>query len=174
VLRQGVRWFLGVLLATSAFADDKRVELATLHAFPGVDLVESVNDVTHDHYGPPAKVHQAFLNFEVLDTRAHQIEVRSIAVVVDNCGKKKAKGDVKPRKLAGHELYAWDSSDPIAKGKAGVRTPPGKPDRFTVEVEFASFDTTRACGFAIDIVVDRVRKQIELPLRIIREEPSVE
>jgi hypothetical protein len=166
-----VRWLLVVLLATSAAADDDRIELKTLHSFPGIDLVESINSARHEHGGPPAKVYRATMNFEVRDMRAHRIEVRSIAVVFDHCGKKKAKGDVKPRKLLGHELYTWDSADPIATGKAGVVTPAGKPERYSVTVAFDGLETYTGCGFAIDLVVDRVRKQIELPLNIIRFEP---
>lgn len=166
-----MRWLLVLLLATSASADDERIELKTLHSFPGIDLVESLNSARHEHGGPPARVYRASMNFDVRDTRAHRIEVRSIAVVFDHCGKKKVKGDLEPRKLAGYALYTWDSADPIAKGTAALVTPPGKPDRYSVGVTFDSLETYTACGFAIDLVVDRVRKQIELPLHIIRFEP---
>ena len=165
-----MRWLL-VLLATSAFADD-RVELKTLHKFPGVDLVESVNDAVYGHGGPPAKISYAFITFDVRDQRAHRIEVRSIAVVVSNCGKKNAK--VKPRKLLGHTLHAWDDIDPIAKGKTSVATPVGKPDRYGVKLDFEGLETYDACGLAIDLVVDRVRKKIELPFTITRLEPRPE
>jgi hypothetical protein len=47
----------------------------------------------------------------------------------------------------------------------------GKPERYSVSVTFDGLETYTACGFAIDLVVDRVRTQIELPLHIIRFEP---
>lgn len=161
-----------LLVASPALADDEHPELAVLHSFPGIDLVETINDVQHGHGGPPAKVNHAFINFEVRDVRAHKIEVRSISIVFDHCrGAKKRKTDVQRRALQGLELSTWHGVDPIAKGKASVSTPAGKPAGYGVKVLFDGVATYSGCGFAIDLVVDRVRKQIELPLTITRLEP---
>ena len=153
--------------------DDKPVELAVLHAFPGIDVVESINQARHEHGGPPAPLSEVTINFEVRDARAHSISVKKLEIVFSNCGpkQKREKTDVKPLKITGHELYTWDDVDPIAKGAASVSTPSGGPKRYSVQATFDGITTYSACAFAIDLVVDRVRKKIELPLTIKRFEP---
>jgi hypothetical protein len=162
------------LVATTAHAEGEEpmVELAVLHTFLGIDLVETVNDVRHEHGGPPAALDHASINFEVRDARAHSVSVRKLEIVYANCDKpKRDPTDIKALKILDHELYAWDNVDPIAKGKASVMTPAGKARRFGVHVTFEAITAYTGCAFAIDIVVDRIRKKIELPLQIKRMEP---
>jgi hypothetical protein len=166
--------FIVALLGATAHADEPEppVELEILHAFPGIDIVKSINDARHEHGGSPAPLDHVVINFEVRDTRAHTISVRKVEIVYANCDKKKrAPQDVQALKLLGHALYTWDDVDPIVKGKASVSTPAGKAQRLGVNVNFEGITTYSGCAFAVDIVVDRIRKKIELPLQIKRMEP---
>jgi hypothetical protein len=156
---------LGIVIATclasTAFAED-RVELEVLHEFPGIDVVFSVNERIMQHGGPPVTLDYMSINFEVRDTRAHTISVRGLAMTSD-CKRKKRTFD--KLKIKGHELYAWDSDKPV-KGTASVSTPSGKAARYQVRVLFDEVKSAEGCAFAVDVVVDRVRKKIELPLHI--------
>jgi hypothetical protein len=161
---------LFAVIANAAHAEP--VELAVLHTFPGIDLVETINEGIYDHGGPPAKLDHATINFDVGDARAHTITIRKLDMVTASCGKadKRSKTDTKPLVIKGHELRTWDDAKPIAKRAASISTPAGGPRRYSVNVRFAEITTTSGCAFTIDLVVDRVRKKIELPLRIIREQ----
>lgn len=154
-----------VVLASAAHAEP-RVELPVLHSFPGIDIVQSSNEGIHSHGGPGAKLDHANVIFEVRDARAHTIAVRKIAILWTDCD---AKPDSKSLALQGHALHSWDENKRIAKGRASVSTPAGGPQRYRLAIEYKQIETFRGCGYAIDIVVDRVRKQIQLPLRITRE-----
>jgi len=152
---------IAACLASTAFADDK-VELEVLHEFPGIDIVFSVNDRIMQHGGRPASIDNMSINFEVRDTRAHTIAVRDLAMTSD-CKSKKRKFD--KLKIKGLELSPWDSNKPD-KGTASVSTPSGKAARYQLRVRFDEVKSSEGCAFAVDLVIDRVRKKIELPLRI--------
>lgn len=143
-----------------------RPELAVRYAFPGIDIVESSNHFIYSHGGPPAKVDHASLVVEVRDARAHTIAVRSVAIA-STC--KPDIADLRTLKRRGHELFTWDTNQSIAKGAARVRTPAGKPDRHRIVVHVKELSTTAGCAFVLDVVVDRVRRKIVLPLTLERE-----
>jgi hypothetical protein len=160
-----MRFALLAVITSSAHAEARR-DLPVLHAFPGIDIVESSNHVTYSHGGPPPKLDHAELVVEVRDARAHTISVRSIGIV-STCEPK--SGDVRGLKLKGHELRVWGTAKLVAKGTASIATPAGKPDRHRIRIVFKELSTTVGCAFALDVVVDRVRKKIELPLTLERE-----
>jgi hypothetical protein len=145
---------------------EPRTELPVLHAFPGIDIVETRNHVIYSHGGPGPKLDHADIVVEVRDARAHTISVRRIGLV-STCDPK--PGEIRALKLTGHELRTWDASKVVAKGTASIATPRGKPDRLRVRIQFKELSTTSACAFALDVVVDRIRKKIELPLTLERE-----
>jgi hypothetical protein len=160
-----------VLLAGGAIAGsvahaEPRTELAVLHAFPGIDIVESRNHVIYSHGGPAPKLDHVDLVVEVRDARAHTLSVRSIGIV-STCDPK--PGEIRALKLKGHELRTWDTDKVVAKGTASIATPAGKPDRHRARIRFKDITTTVGCAFALDVVVDRIRKKIELPLTLERE-----
>ena len=146
-------------------------ELAVKHAFPGIDIVSSINDARHEHGGPPAKLDHVVINFEVRDTRAHTLSVRKVEIVQLECGKKRDPKLIDTLKIVDHELYTWEDLDPIAKDKASVKTPAGMAQRLGLHVNFEGITSYTGCAFLVDIVVDRVRKKIELPLQIKRMQP---
>jgi hypothetical protein len=155
----------GVIGAGTAGAEP-RAALAVQHTFLGIDIVESRNHVIYAHGGPPAKLDHADLVVEVRDARAHTISVRSIGIAA-TCDPK--PGEIRALKLKGHELWTWDTNKPVAKGPARIATPAGKADRHRVRIRFKEISTTIGCAFAVDLVVDRVRKKIALPLTLERE-----
>ncbi|MBA3391359.1 MAG: hypothetical protein H0T89_01890 [Deltaproteobacteria bacterium] len=152
---------------------DAPVVFEVAQSFPGIDLVESVNHARHEHGGKAASIGHASIKFEVRDGRAHTIEVKAIELLRAHCREEKWR-DRTRLKITGHEAFNWTSSDPIAKGKASVALPANPPQRYSVRVQFVPVDAYQSCdrfGFAVDLVVDRVRFKTELPLEVMRFEP---
>lgn len=150
-------------------------EPRTLHGFPGLDLVESPNSVMHEHGGDAAKIRVARLQFNVLDRRAHQIEARSIEFLRRSCNETTWHSR-KKLDITGYSA-SWDNPG-AARGETIGRTelvlPAGVPRRALVSIRFKPVEAYQACdvfGFALDIVVDRVRHVFELPLDVTRIEP---
>lgn len=154
------------MLLLSSIAQADRAP-AVLRAFPGIDIVEVSNHHIYSHGGPPAKIAAASFGLDVHDARAHTISVRKIAILW-SCAAKPDPRTVRTLKRTGHELRGGDDAV-IAFGPARVVTPGGKPARYVVKVNFKEITATEACAFAIDLVVDRVREEIRLPLTIERE-----
>ena len=154
-------------------ARDVEVEkLKVLHSFPGIDLVESSNAAIHEHGGDAAHITSVMLVFDIHDRRAHEIEAKQIEMLRKHC----TEAEWHTRtvlKIAGYEASTAGGANGVV-GDARLLLPAGEPRRYRVSVRFSSVDAYQACdafGFAIDLVVDRVRHRFELPLDVSRIEP---
>ena len=138
--------------------------------FPGVSLVASTNSAIHSHGGDGAMIDVVELAFEVNDHRAHSIEVRRVELLHRGCNAEtwRARDALE---LVEHRALA--DQRPVARGIASVTLPARGPQRYAVHVAFEPVEVYNACdvfGFAIDVVVDRVRQKFEIPLHVTREE----
>jgi hypothetical protein len=156
-------------------------QLAVVQKLAGVSLLQSTNTAFHEHGGDAAIVDHVRLIFEVDDHRAHEIEAREVALLRRHC-MEKAWRDRDPLKLTGHE--AWRDTLRLADNKHVPRHIPGdvsrvviparEPARYVVNVSFEPVEVYQACdifGFALDLVVDRVRVPVELEFSVTRFDP---
>lgn len=152
---------IALLLAAPAYADD--AEIPVVQAFRGIDAIESANVVRYGRKGPQPYLDHASINFAVRDGKPHTIAVKKLVIISNNCHKP-AKGDTKAYPVKHHELFTWEGDKPIARGRPSVKIPKRKAQRYGVKASFAGLNTTTACAFAIDLVVDGAKKRIQLPL----------
>ena len=168
-----------VLLPALARADDEPV-FEVLRALRGIDVVESVNTIRYAAKGPHPWLDHASINVAVRDGRAHAVEVKKLTLVSASngvCAKKPAKADTKTYAVTKHELFNWTDEDPIARGST-LRIPAASKQRYNVKASFAGLLTTTACRLEVELVVDRVRARVELPISIrsydrIGDEPRI-
>lgn len=156
-----MREILVAMLASTTLARADGV----LHAFPGLDIVESRNQEIYSHGGPPAQFDSMRIEVAVRDARVHTLSVRKLAIA-SVC---EPKLETTPLKLRFHELHDWHRNAVVAKGMARVRTPAGADKRYSLRVRFKEITRTEGCAYVVDLVVDRVAKQVRIPLTIIRE-----
>jgi len=146
--------------------------LKLLHSFPGIDLVESSNAAIHEHGGDAARIGHVMLVFDISDRRAHEIEAKQVEMLRRHCSET-AWHSRTPLKIRGYDASTAGGANGVV-GDARLVLPPGVPRRYRVSIRFDSVDAYQACdafGFALDLVVDRVRHKFELPLDITRIDP---
>lgn len=161
-----------LVLGTAKAESNKRPTFVVLHKLPGIDVVESTNHGRHMHGGPAASIGEASIRFQVTDKRAHKVSVTRLEFLDGHC-RETTWSSRKRLKIVGHAAHDWDNVDPIATGKTGV-TLPAVPDLYSVEVSFPPISAYQACdrfAFAVRIVVDGKRLDLEVPLEIKRYEP---
>jgi hypothetical protein len=146
--------------------------LAVLRQLPGIAIVESVNEARHEHGGKPATIGHVAINFEVADRRAHAVSAERVEMLRAHC-RESAWHDRTPLHITEYQLFDWTNPDPLATSKSRIALPTA-PGRYQVAIGFASVTAYQACdrfGFALRLVVDGARVDLELPLDVIRFEP---
>lgn len=169
-----MRILLALLLVagTSNAEPAERPTLAVLHKLPGISVVDSVNQGRHMHGGPAASIGQASIRIQVTDKRAHKVSVTRLEFLGGHC-RETTWSSRKRLTIVGHTAHDWDDVDPIASGKTSV-TLPAVPDLYSVDVLFPPISAYQACNrfaFAVRLVVDGKRIDLEVPLEIKRYEP---
>lgn len=154
---------------------EPRPPLKKLQALgPGIDLVETINMGIHTHGGPPAKIDSLAMNVRVSDGKPHAIAVAKVALLQANCNTPEGTWDSREAMaIVGHELYDWDFIDPQASGKDKVATP-ARNDLYQVKVALKPTTAYQSCdrfAWGFTATVDGKRFDLELPLRVMREEP---
>ncbi len=153
--------------------DSDDTPLAVLHSFPGIDLLESSASAMHVHGGDAAKILSLHLAFEVHDRRTHEIETKRVELLRRHCMEKEWHSR-EVVQLGGHFTRRDDHEAGGLPGTARLLIPAGEPQRYAVLIRFAAIEVYQACdhfGFAIDLVVDRVRHVFEIPFDVTREDP---
>jgi len=146
--------------------------LAVLRQLPGIAIVESMNEARHEHGGKPASIGNVAVNFEVTDHRSHAVAAERVELLRAHC-RETAWHDRTPLKIAEYQLYDWTNPDPLATSKSRIALP-AAPGRYQVSSGFAAVAAYQACdrfGFALRLVVDGARMDLEVPLEVIRFEP---
>ncbi len=159
-------------IAGSALADD-RPKLAVVHAFAGLDLVETINQEMHIHGGTPATVAKARMNFQLRDGKTHVVIAKKLELLHGYCNDPKKWAERKLLAVSGYQVNDWDHADAVASAKDRANLP-AKRDLFQVVVAFEGVSAYQACdrfGFALSLDVDGKTAEVELPLDVIREEP---
>lgn len=154
--------FAVVALASTVHADDAPV----VESFPGLDIVESSNRVVVPSDGRAPTIAQLRIDFVVRDNRMHELEVKTLALE-SACGKRRAPTPKRLR-VTSYELSRWGGGFPVV-GTASVRTPVGDARSYVLQVNFDGVTTLTGCRYAIDLIVDRVRMTVKLPLLIVEE-----
>jgi hypothetical protein len=151
-------------LAGTARADDAPV----VQSFLGLDIIESANRVSFPFHGPAPTIDHLRIDFVVRDNRLHELEAKTL-VMVSECGKRRPP---KPKRLriTGYDLSRWGGEPPV-QGTASIRTPVGDARSYVLQINFDGVTTTTGCAYVIDLIVDRVRMQVKLPLTIAKEFP---
>jgi hypothetical protein len=153
--------------------DGDDAPLAVLQSFPGIDLLESSASAMHEHGGDAAKILSLSLMFEVHDRRTHEIETKRVELLRRHCMEKEwhSRDAVQ---LGGHFKRVEGEQAKALPSTVRLVIPAGEPRRYAVLVRFAAVEVYQACdhfGFAIDLVVDRVRHVFEIPFEVTRIDP---
>jgi hypothetical protein len=156
-------------LAGSARADDA-VPVQTLHAFPGIDLLETPQEVWHLHGGPGANLRRAYVSWQVRDDKAHVVVAKRLELLHGGCNVK----DWRSRKTLVVTNYAVFAGNDVVAQSRSAATLPAKAGRYQVLLAFADESVYNACDrfeFAMTLEVDGKRIDVELPLNVVRIEP---
>lgn len=161
------------LIASVAHADDYRPHLNVLYEFPGLDVVESINDYSHNKGDSGVKLDYVHVYMANRDGRPHIIRMKKLELLHGHCNSQTwtERTNLPIRGLA---LYGWDNSDLKASGKVRVVVP-GVKDLWSVHAMFNAVHVYNECdrfAFGIAFEVDGRTKQIELEMQINRSDPK--
>jgi hypothetical protein len=166
--------FLLAAAATVAHADDYRPKLDTLYEFPGFDVVESINDYSHDKGDPGASINYVHIYMRNTDGKEHTVRVTKLELLHAHCNASKWKDRTALPIKGPLVLQGWDGSEVLSSGKDKVVVP-AKKDLFSINASFKSINVYNECdkfAFGIAFEVDGKAKAIELEMNITRIEPK--
>jgi hypothetical protein len=161
-----------VLIALAATAH-ARPYYATLYEFPGIDIVESINEYSHDKGDGGATVDDVHIYMTNKDGKPHVFRVKKLELLHGHCGSQKW-AERTAIAVKNVEASGWDSDEPTDTGKDKVTVPAVK-DMVSVRANFKAMRIYNECdrfAFAIQLEVDGKLKPIELELLIKRNDPK--
>lgn len=153
------------LVATCAVAAAE--DTPVVASFLGLDVVASPNRIFVAVRTPP-KLDHVNVALAVRDNRVHEIEIKTLALA-GACRHPRARASQRLR-VTGYELRR--AGDAPVTGTASVRTRTGDARDYMLRVNIDSVSTSATspvCDLALDMIVDRVRTQLTLPLAVVEE-----
>ncbi len=151
-----------------------RPHFDTLYELPGIDIVESINEYTHQTGDGGANIDDAHIYMRNNDGASHVFRVKKLELLHGHCGSQKWQ---ERTTIAIKDLQTdvYDESDTVVhagpKDKIAV---PAVKDIVTLEASFKAMRIYNECdryAFAFQLEVDGKVKPIELELLINRNEP---
>jgi hypothetical protein len=162
-----------VLVALAATTAHARPHYDTLYELPGIDIVESINEYTHDKGDGGAVIDDVHIYMTNKDGKPHVFRIKKLELLHGHCGSQKWK-ERSAIAVKNVEAFAWDESEPSDTGKDKVTVPAVK-DMVSVRANFKSMRVYNECdrfAFAIQLEVDGKLTPIELELLIKRNDPK--
>lgn len=164
-----------VTLAAIAVRADASPDLETLYEFPGIDVVESMNEYGHEKGDSGAKIAEAHVAMRNKDGAAHEFRVKKLELLHGHCGSQKWQEHT-PITVKGLESSTYDAIEPSAKaGPNDKIAVPAVKDFVWLTAKFTTMHIYNECdrfAFAIQLEVDGKLNPIELELRIKRTDPK--
>jgi hypothetical protein len=158
-----------LLLALAGSANaDAIAPLKTLHAFHGIDLLESRQAVSYEP-SMGANLDSAWTNWQVRDDKAHVVVAKRLELRTGRDGKNWIKR--KALTVTEYTVKAWDNVTPVSQSRDAA-TLPAKSGRYQVTLSFAAERVADDGEFAMTLEVDGKRVDVELPLEVYRELPK--
>jgi hypothetical protein len=159
-----------IALAGTAYA---RPRYETLYELPGIDIVESINEYSHEKGDGGANIDDVHIYMTNKDGNPHVFRVKKLELLHGHCGSQKwqERTAITVKSL---EAFAWDASEPSETSKDKVTVPAVK-DMVSVRANFKAMRIYNECdrfAFAIQLEADGKLTPIELELLIKRNEPK--
>src|SRR5450755_1161306 len=163
-----------VALTSFAHADEKfppRPDLATVEQFSGIDIVESRNEYDHEKGDSGAKMTEANIYVSNHDGKAHTLRIKKLELLHAHCNAQKW-ADRKTLSVSNYEVYGWVGLEPKMTDKAKAVVPADQ-DLFHVIAKIGSVQVYNECdkfAFGVSVDIDGTTKQVELPIKVTRNE----
>jgi hypothetical protein len=164
---------LPLLFATVAYAGWRNYHYETLYELNGVNLVESINDYSHQTGDPGATVDSVHVYMQNMDGQQHTLRVSKLELLHAHCNAQKW-ADRKPLPIRGDlELSLFDDEGTPITGKDKVVMPAQK-EMFSLHASFRSIQVYNECdrfALGMSFEVDGKVTPIELEMKVTRHEP---
>jgi len=163
------------LTAVGARAEPYRPHYDTLYEFPGIDVVESINEYTHEKGDGGANVDDAHIYMRNKDGASHVFRVKKLELLHGHCGSQKwqERSTIAINSL---ETHPYEGQDAFAQaGPKDKIAVPAVKDIVALRANFKAMRIYNECdrfAFAIQLEVDGKLKPIELELLIKRNDPK--
>jgi len=163
-----------LLIAVAAVEANARPQYDTLYEFDGIDIVESINEYTHDTGDGGANIDDAHIYMNNKDGASHAFRVKKLELLHGHCGSQKW---AERTTIAVKELTtsAFDAEETFAKaGSKDKIEVPAVKDMVVLEAHFKAMRVYNDCdrfAWAFQLEVDGKAKSIELELLIKRNPP---
>lgn len=167
--------FLIALAVVDAHAEPDRGHYETLYEFPGIDIVDSINEYTHETGDGGANIDDAHIYMRNKDGASHVFRVKKLELLHGHCGSQKWKerSTITVKDL---ETHPFEGTDAFAKaGPKDKIAVPAVKDIVSLNANFKAMRIYNECdryAFAFQLEVDGKLKPIELELLIKRNEPK--
>jgi hypothetical protein len=162
-----------VVATATGRAEHPAYHYELLYELKGVDVVESLNDFSHNKGDAGATIDLVHIYLRNNDGKPHTLRIKKLEWVHGHCNSQKW-ADRKTLAIRGDlEMYT-DGQDPVATGSDKIVMPEAK-DVYSLHASFKSFQAYNECdrfAFAIQLELDGKVTSVELESKITRIEPK--